>query len=295
MAKAMLLFLATDDGLALLSDPAGQGRWLRSAHHFQGTAVRSIWIDPSHPLTTLVVANGRVHRSTDGGQTWTALSADDPLPPDAALYGALRQSSLVGLMSGDRLFISDDAGASWRRIALPGAYGAFVIDDAGRSYGALDAQVLASDDCGVTWREYGAPLPGIVRALIAAPGQEEILCALADGQVYRSERDAWRLIDGMPGEATACTALAGATPTLIAALVSGGTTRGSLDAWTPDIATLPWEGAATVLKPARYHMDTAVAASEAGEVAISTDRGRSWNLVRRGLAAVRDIATTRLA
>lgn len=295
MAKATLLFLATDDGLTLLSDPAGQGRWLRGPYMFQGTSVRSVWIDRSNPLITLVIADECIHRSTDGGQTWTMLDIAEPLTPEAALYEAPGQPSFVGLLSGDALFASDDAGASWRRIALPGAYGVFAIDSAGRFYGALHAQVLASNDHGATWEPYGAPLPGAVRVLMAVPGMAEILCALVAGRVYAVERGVWRLIEGIPGEPTVCTTLAGAPPTLLAALIDGGVVRGSLGAWEPHIASLPWEGATTLLKPAGYHMDTAFAASAAGEVAISADRGRSWNLVRRGLAPVRDIAAARLA
>lgn len=295
MAKATLLFLATDDGLALFSDPAGQGRWVRSIHVFQRSAVRSVWVDASNPLIALVIADGRVHRSTDGAQTWTAATIDEPLAPGAALYGAPRQPSFVGLLSGNTLFASDDAGAAWRRIALPGAYDAFVIDDEERFYGALGTQVLASDNHGATWELHGAPLSGAPRVLAAVPGTAGTLCALVEGRVYASERTGWRLIDGTPGEATAFIPLAGATPTLIAALAGGGTVRGSLDGWEPAIAALPWEGAATVLKPARYHMDVAFVASAAGEVAISVDRGRSWTPVRRGLSTVRDIAAARLA
>jgi photosystem II stability/assembly factor-like uncharacterized protein len=295
MAKATLLFLATDDGLVLLSDPAGLGRWVRSVHAFQGSTVQSVWVDGSNPLITLVIADGRVYRSVDGGQTWTMPTIVVPLAPGAALYGAPRQPSFAGLLSGDALFTSDDAGVHWRRIALPGAYGAFTVDDAGRFYGALDGQMLASDDRGATWKRYGAPLPGAIRMARAVPGTPETLCALVDGRVYAVEHEVWRLIDGIPGEATACTALAGATPTFLVALKGSGTVRGSLDGWELAIVALPWEGAATVLTPARYHMDTAFVASATGEVAISTDRGRSWNLVRRGLAAVHNIAAVRLA
>ncbi|MCS6840587.1 MAG: hypothetical protein NZ699_14975 [Roseiflexus sp.] len=294
MAKATLLFLATDDGLALLSNPAGQGRWVRSIHTLRGSTVHSVWVDGSNPLITLVIADGRVHRSTDGAQTWTELPIGDPLAPGAALYSAPRQPSFVGLLAGNILLISDDAGASWQRIALPGAYGAFAIDDAGRFYGALGAQVLASDNHGATWELYGTLLPDAPFALIAAPRAAETLCALVGGRVYVGERAGWRLIDGMPGEAIAFTILASATPTLIAALADGGTARGSLDGWEPAIAAFPWTGAATVLTSARYHIDTAFVASAAGEVAMSTDRGRSWTLVRRGLAAVRDLVAARL-
>lgn len=57
----------------------------------------------------------------------------------------------------------------------------------------------------------------------------------------------------------------------------------------------PWAGAATVVVASGYHIDTAFAGSEGGQVAISTDRGRTWEVLKRGLAPVRTIAAARLA
>jgi hypothetical protein len=113
--------------------------------------------------------------------------------------------------------------------------------------------------------------------------------------VYVFAQDAWHRVDDLPGEAATCAVLAGAAPTLLAALTDGGIVRGTLHAWEPAVVALPWEGATTVLSPAGYHMDTAFASSAHGDVAISADRGRSWTMVRRGLAPVRSIAAARLA
>ncbi|MFQ3630216.1 WD40/YVTN/BNR-like repeat-containing protein [Roseiflexus sp.] len=294
MANAILLFLATDDGLALLSDPAGQRRWRRSMHQFQRSIVQSVWVDASKPLVVLVIADRLLYRSVDGGQTWATLNAGDLLTPNARLYAAPRHPSLVYLLSGDVLFTSDDAGAAWRRTSLANESGGFAIDDDARLYRSCGAQILTSDDRGETWHVYSPPLPGTIRILNAMPGQPGTLCALADGCVYVVERASWRPIGDLPGKALACTALTGTPPTLLAALTEGGIIRGTPDAWEPVIVECPWTGATTILKPARHHIDTSFAVSTTGDVAISMDRGRSWTMVCQGLATVRDLVSARL-
>ncbi len=295
MANAILLFLATDDGLALLSDPAGQRRWRRSMHQFQSSIVQSVWVDASNSLVVLVIADRLLYRSVDGGQTWTTLHPGDLLTPNARLYAAPRHPSLVYLLSGDMLFTSDDAGVAWRTLSLTDESGGFTIDDAARLYRSCGAQILASDDRGETWHVYSPPLPGTIRILNAIPGQSGTLCALADGCVYVVERASWRPVSGLPGEALACTALTGTPPTLLTALAEGGVVRGTPDAWEPIIVECPWTGATTILKPAGHHIDTSFAASTTGDVAISVDRGRSWTMVCQGLATVRDLVSARLA
>ncbi|HMP41049.1 MAG TPA: hypothetical protein PKA05_11760 [Roseiflexaceae bacterium] len=61
MAKAGLLFIGTDDGIILLSNPGTAGRWLRVGHELRGRAVHGIWVRHDDPR--LVVA------ATSGGAT----------------------------------------------------------------------------------------------------------------------------------------------------------------------------------------------------------------------------------
>ncbi|MBO9324402.1 MAG: hypothetical protein J7463_02890 [Roseiflexus sp.] len=295
MAKATLLFIGTDDGLVLISDPGGQGRWLRSAHQLRGNVVQSIWVDPANPLITLVIANRRVLRSNDGGQTWQAVRLDSDLTATAALYGAPRRPALVYLVADDLLLESRDAGVTWRAIALPGQCNGCAIDSAGRLVVASGNQVFIDGGQSAQWTLLGSPLPGVIRMLVTPPGSAGALCALAGGVVYVFTEDAWHRVNDPPGEVATCAVLAGAAPTLLAALTNGGIARGTPHAWEPAIVALPWEGATTVLSPAAYHMDTAFASSAHGDVAISVDRGRSWTALRRGLAPVRSIAAARLA
>ncbi|MGQ9548536.1 MAG: WD40/YVTN/BNR-like repeat-containing protein [Roseiflexus sp.] len=295
MAKAMLLFIGTDDGLVLLSDPAGQGRWLRSAHHLQGSVVQSVWVDSSNPLITLAIADRHVLRSSDGGQTWQTVQIEGDLTATTVLCGDPRRPALVYLPADNRLFESRDAGATWHAIALPGQCSGCAIDGNGRIVVASGNQVLIYTGQSAQWTPLGSPLPGIIRMLVTPPGGGSALCALAGGSVYIFAQDAWRLIDALPQEVVTCAVLGGATPTLLAALAKGGIVRGTVHAWEPTIVALPWESAATALAPVGYHLDIALASSVCGSVAISPDRGRSWTVVRRGLAAVRSVAAARLA
>lgn len=295
MAKATLLFIGTDEGLVLLSDPAAQGRWLRSAHQLQGNVVQSVWVDPSNPLIVLVIADRHVLRSSDGGQTWQTVRIASDLTATAALYGDSRRPALVYLLVDNFLFESRDAGVTWRAMTLPGQCAGCAIDGNGRLVVAAGHQVLIDGDQRAQWTPLGSPLPGVIRMLVTSPGGAGALCALTGGEVYAWAQEAWRRIDGLPGEATVCAVLAGATPTLLAALTDGGIVRGTLHAWEPTLVALPWASATTVLSPVGYHMDTVFASSAHGDVAISQDRGRSWTVVRRSLAAVRSVAAARLA
>ena len=71
MAKAGLLFVGTDDGALLFSNPNNIGRWLRIGQPFRGQVVRAIWPLPDNPLVVFAAVQGQgLQRSDDGGQSW---------------------------------------------------------------------------------------------------------------------------------------------------------------------------------------------------------------------------------
>ena len=73
MAKAGLLFVGTDDGAVLFSNPNNIGRWLRIGQPFRGQAVRALWPLPDNPLVVFAAVQGLgLQRSDDGGQSWQA-------------------------------------------------------------------------------------------------------------------------------------------------------------------------------------------------------------------------------
>jgi photosystem II stability/assembly factor-like uncharacterized protein len=179
MAKAGLLFVGTDDGIVLFSNPGAVGRWLRVGHELRGKAVMAAWARPDNPLVVLAACgNDGLWRSADGGQSW-----QNTVPAPVAL-----------LPAGD--------------------------------------------------------------ALVALGGKEPALLLAAQGDLWRSADDG--------------------------------------QTWERGLADAPLNGDISVLTPAGYHIDTAFAGTTGGQVYQSTDRGRTWAMLKDGLPAVRAISAARL-
>lgn len=216
MAKAGLLFVGTDDGLVLFSDPGGTGRWLQVGHVLRGQPVRTVWARADDPLTVLA-AGPTVQRSQDGGRTWELVLDVDAI----ALQGIRAEPTAVTLVTTDGLrYHSGDAGATW-----------------------ASAEADASD----------APPAD---AVVTLPGKEPVQLRAQPGGVERSSDN-------------------GAT-------------------WAATEADAPWSAPVSVIAPASYHIDTAFAGSAAGQLAISSDRGRTWRMIKQDLPPVRSIAAARL-
>lgn len=110
MAKAGLLFVGTDDGLVLFSDPGAAGRWLRIGHELRGGQVRAVWPLTDTPLLVLAGGPAGLWRSADGGASWRqALDLD---VVDLAGDKATPQTIDLAVASGQR-YRSDDGGLTW--------------------------------------------------------------------------------------------------------------------------------------------------------------------------------------
>jgi photosystem II stability/assembly factor-like uncharacterized protein len=148
-----------------------------------------------------------VYRSTDGGASWTSLGlADtgaigririDPANPKRIFVAAQGRLFDTG---GDRgVYLSEDAGASWRQVldGLNDSTGAIdlAVNPAnpdivlaalwdklrfpdGREYGGPGSGVYRSTDGGETWSRLGAPLP----APETEPGRIGVAFAASDPQ-----------------------------------------------------------------------------------------------------------------
>ena len=300
MAKAGLLFVGTDDGVILFSDPGGAGRWLRIGQELRGRPVRAVWPAADTPLVVLAaVESAGLQRSEDGGQTWRqALDADirslagHPRDPQALYLGT----------SGGDLYRSADGGASWELSPLDGRPAAGVAriavaaDDPRRLYAGLDTgDVCVSANGGASWTPYGTGLSGAVTDLASAP---DALYALIEGVVYRcASADArWEQIDSGSEPGVALAVVAGKQPALLLAQHDGIARSADGGAsWTNAEPELAWEGGLTTIAAVRYHIDTALAGSGGGQLAQSEDRGRNWHILKQGLPPIRSISAARLA
>ncbi|NWG19002.1 MAG: hypothetical protein HXY39_01625 [Chloroflexi bacterium] len=292
MARAVLVFIGADDGLTLLTDPGDTGRWRRADLSLPGAPVTGLWVNRANPLVVLAIAAGSLYRSTDGGQNWRVEMHGAGL---SGPYGSRAHPPHVYVTAGDTLLHSADSGTTWTSIRLPAPCTALAAGGDGRLHVAPGTQALTSRDGGATWEPAGMALPAAISVLATIPGPTETLCALAGGVVYCAEHGTWRTPAGTPGNATQLAVLPGSPPTLLIALASGGMMRGTQLEWEHPAASLPWSDVTTVIAPSGYHMDCVFAGSETGAVALSVNRGRSWNVVYRGMAATRSIASARLA
>lgn len=216
MAKAGLLFVGTDDGLVLFSDPGATGRWLRVGQELRGEMVTAVWPQFDDPQTVLAGGAGGLWRSGDGGASWTTISAE----PIRRFEGEKGTPQIIDALT--------DAG--WQR----------------------------STDGGATWQPSTHSTNTRLDEMhqITLAGQKPVALRIDTATITRSDD-------------------AGAT-------------------WQATTSDQPWSGVITVIVAARYHIDVAFAGSTTGQLGISSDRGRSWQIVKHNLPPIRAIAATRL-
>lgn len=291
MAKAGLLFVGTDDGLVLFSNPNEIGRWLRIGQPFRGHALRAVWAQPDNPLTVLASAEGLgVQRSQDGGQSWEPLFGWAA----AAIVGQPQAPGQVFALGDDAVFASRDAGASWEARSVGAAGLGALVAGPRELYVAAGAEVLHSEDAGESWARLGGPLPAPVGGLALHPQTPGLLYAVSGARLYAfgpAEHD-WQPLHGAPAARGPLAALPGKQPALLLAAAGGGVARSDDNgaSWS----SVQAESMLDVLAPAVYHVDVAFAGGQAGQLLISSDRGRSWQVVKQDLPPIRSVAAARL-
>lgn len=195
---------AVSDDAFLRSDDDGE-TWttLHQEFHFHGFA-----IDPQDSDTLLLGTvgsgdyadtKGRVLRSTDGGDTWSDISADIPAntasahtfaywpgKPDVLLAGYYRGGDVSHVQGvGIGLWRSTDRGDTWSLSSLPSLDIAQLTPTADSVWAATADGVFVSHDEGETWTRPDA-LSGW---FLAAAFHGDI------GLAYREDGDLWRSDD----------------------------------------------------------------------------------------------------
>jgi photosystem II stability/assembly factor-like uncharacterized protein len=311
MAKAGIVYAATDDGVVIFSDPASIGRWRRVGHALAGQAARA---QVAHSALALhVAADAGVQRSDDGGQSWEVAGPGGALmlaahPAAPAALWLVRGADAPGVVER-----SDDGGASWRPCPQgerPRAASAALLVDPHAALRLLlalkDGEVWASPDGGERWDALGAGLAAPLASLVVSPGRVNLLWAAAGGALFRAGESAlWAQVAGQSGPALQLfdgplAVLPGKSEVLLAAGAANGSyglarSDDDGDHWQIAATDAPLAAPITALAAASYHIDTAWAGSADGNLLLSDDRGRSWRTIARGLAPVRALAAVRLA
>jgi hypothetical protein len=286
MAKAELLFAGTDDGVALFSEPGGIGRWLRIGRTLQGVQVASLWLDADDPQQVLASDGAVLWRSADGGQSWSEV-VGGPAGPMAAVRG---EPHLAWCVTQGALWKSRDSGQQWQRVAEGSWERPHAVATSGSmlAFAASHTIWLA----GPQGELRSSTLPSPVTGLAGLPSPDGWYATSA-GRLYRLEGVDWTPVPGAPPAPGALAVLGGKQPTLLLASGDGHVVRASLDgAWEtpPDPA---WPAKPSTIYAAPYHIDTAFAGA-GGTLAFTSNRGRSWQVIRADLPVVRCVAAGRL-
>jgi hypothetical protein len=185
-------------GVYRTDDDGATFKALGSVTHTQGLGV-----DLSDPARRTLVATVHettgVWRSSDGGQTWTDLSA--ALPPNTGLAGSPlvfdAQTFLMGSSGADGAGVlrTTDGGATWKLAHKGGVVGVpLVAKSDGAIYWVLETGgVIRSTDQGATWTQVardGSTLPGAGRIVelpdgrLAAVGKAVVIISPDHGATW---------------------------------------------------------------------------------------------------------------
>ena len=134
-----------------------------------------------------------LYRSRDGGSTWQTVGQGLPVATSSGMGilrrlipDPLRPRGVYAVLTGTPgLFVSDDAGLSWRQAGADLAAMGIIVSDlvvdpaGGTLYAATDHGVFASANRGASWAQLGTGLtnPQVLRIALAGSGPKTLIAA----------------------------------------------------------------------------------------------------------------------
>ncbi|MEJ8814686.1 YCF48-related protein [Variovorax ureilyticus] len=212
--------LATEDGgatwarrldgrdiAALVQQDAMRG----SDVNLQKAAQRLVADGPDKPLLDLIVASpsevfvvgafGLALDTIDGGKTWSLRSGRLDNAGNLHLYAARRRGQAVAIAGEQGLLLwSDDAGASFRRVAVPYQGSFFALELPGPDeivVAGMRGNVWHSADAGGSWHPVRVPSPAAITGSALRPDGGYILASQA-GQLLAGTGDALAALQAPP-------------------------------------------------------------------------------------------------
>lgn len=167
-----------------------------------GGEVRDLAVS-SDGSTVLAATGHGIFRSTDGAQNWRR--AVIGIPDDATILAVVfsPQDPALAYASGEEIWRSTDAGATWAEINSPSTafFGDLIIprDPQGALYAKGSQAVYRTDNGGVTWSApFGPPRTNAeVETVAVAPSDpSRIYVSIIEGTGADVERSLWRTSDG---------------------------------------------------------------------------------------------------
>src|SRR4051794_9065960 len=76
MANSTIIYACTDDGLAIFNRPGTLPEWLPPRRVLRGVRVGAAWGEPGPPMRVLVIGDGKLLLSENGGRTWVPVGPE---------------------------------------------------------------------------------------------------------------------------------------------------------------------------------------------------------------------------
>ena len=229
----------------------------------------------------LVLANGAVRATGDGGLSWndrmgipqTVSDAGAPDAPLAASFSGLRTG--LAVTSGGVVYRTFDGAATWKPVSSGHPPLRTVVWASGATaYAAGDGgMVLRTVDGGATWSQLTS-VPADV-AMIRCASVLDCIAVAADGRSVLRTRNGGVTYSQAPSGDRRLFAAAFASPSDLVAAGEAGSTAVSSDGgltWS----RLGGELETSFSRVRVFSGDLAVAAGRAGALATSTDGGQTW-------------------
>jgi photosystem II stability/assembly factor-like uncharacterized protein len=217
--------------------------WLIGCKGHSHTVV-AIAIHPKRPDTLYVATNDRVHKSRDGGETWTVITEGMGAARvlSLAVHPVLSSTLYAGTM-GDSVYRSLDGGQRWsiinagmkEHVSVVNAF-AFLPEDPETFFAATTVGIFKTTNGGLMWEEMSnkGMASVYVVSLIIDQANHNTLYVGTSGGVYRSQEGGQRwepLHQGMIEEKVE-TGLALGVNTLVQdsnhpSVIYAGTTQGA--------------------------------------------------------------------
>jgi len=269
----------------------GNGTWLAGAYQegiMRSTNDGASWEHADAGLPNLEVysmttidgnivfagLNATTYRSTDNGSTW----AEAEGLRGENTYAVHRISATrLGAETTGGLFVSDDDGLNWTRIAenaIRRNFGTFLVSSDGTMFAASDGMLQRSTDGGSTWLRGDAGLHVPAISAITVAGEEKYFAGSLYSGLYRSD-DAgknWSTADSVYLPFAVDFVVTHADEIYVVTY-DAGLQRSTDDGQSWAIIPDPSENNISAMA---YTARGLLAADYQGTVFVSTDKGTSW-------------------
>ena len=109
-----VIYCGTETGFMNKTTDSGNSWQLMSRDYFFGGGIKAIAVDPLNPDIVYAAADNQVHKSVDGGDTWTPLLNQGHFKADRLIIDSQNPDKIFAA-ANEGVYVSTDGGLTWDR------------------------------------------------------------------------------------------------------------------------------------------------------------------------------------